>query len=174
MSSASTALAVPPSKVRSKVTNSPSERHGRSAASRRVKDLYAAYCVALGGPTDPPTLALVLSAAEAVQIAETARGDLIAGKGDLALVVRAEGTAARSLRRIGMNKIIAPPRKSFVESLQEQEATRLATEGRPAGDALEGVIQRQPRISAPASLARKLRSVLHDPRTDLLPWLEVA
>jgi hypothetical protein len=138
MSSASTALAVPPSKVRSKVTNSPSERHGRSAASRRVKDLYAAYCVALGGPTDPPTLALVLSAAEAVQIAETARGDLIAGKGDLALVVRAEGTAARSLRRIGMNKIIAPPRKSFVESLQEQEATRLATEGRPAGDALEG------------------------------------
>jgi hypothetical protein len=138
MSPASPALAVAPSKVRSKITNDPSQRHGRSAEARRVKDLFAAYIAALGGPTDPPTMALVLSAAEAVTIAETARGDLIAGKGDLALVVRAEGTAARALRRIGMNKITPPPRKSFMEKMQEQEAARQAAEARPVAIAAEG------------------------------------
>ena len=138
MSPASLALAPTPSKVRSKITNDPSQRHGRSAEARRVKDLFAAYIAALGGPNDPPTMALVLSAAEAVTIAETARAHHIAGKGDLTLVVRAEGTAARALRRIGMNKIVPTPRKSFIESLQEQEAARQATEACVEADAPGG------------------------------------
>jgi hypothetical protein len=128
MSSASTVLVSLPSKVRSKITNDPSSRHGRSTASRRIRDLFAAYIAALGGPADPPTMALVLAAAEAVTIAETARADHIAGKGDLTLVVRAEGTAARALRRIGMNKIVPPPRESFIEKLVAREAAQARTE----------------------------------------------
>src|SRR5690348_1914757 len=105
MSSASTALATSPSKVRSKITNDPAQRHGRSAHARRVRDLYAAYMAALGAPIDVPTMALALAASEAVTIAERARADHLAGKIALSEVVRAEGTAARALRRIGLNKV---------------------------------------------------------------------
>jgi hypothetical protein len=60
------------------------------------------YSVALGSPVDPPTHALILDAAELVVAAEKARRDLIAGKGDIALVARfsqIEGYKCFSLTR---------------------------------------------------------------------------
>jgi hypothetical protein len=99
------------SKVRSRITNSPAMRHGRSPEARRVRDLYAGYVAALGGPADVPTLALILAAAEAVALAEVARRECLGGMtaAGAELVVRLENTANRSLRRIGLAKAGAKP-----------------------------------------------------------------
>jgi hypothetical protein len=109
MSSASSALDRKPSKVRSKVTNDPTARHGRSAEARRVKDLFASYMLALGNPTDNGTVAMVLAAAEAVTIAENARRDHLAGKIGINDMIRAEGASNRALKRIGLNKPVPKP-----------------------------------------------------------------
>jgi hypothetical protein len=94
----------------SAITNSPLSRwSGNTVTGRRIRDLYRSYMIARGNPTDTATQALVLAAAEQVVIAEIARRDHLAGKVDLNAVVRAEGTAARALRRIGMNKITPKP-----------------------------------------------------------------
>lgn len=118
------------SRVRSRTTNNPADRLGRSAQARRVRDLYNGYLDALGTPTDVPTLALVLAAAEAVAIAEVARAAYLDGKGDLNAVVRAENTANRSLKRIGLAKpsASAKPKKSFAEKMAEADAARRAAE----------------------------------------------
>jgi hypothetical protein len=138
MTAASAVVAAIPSKVRSKITNDPAQRHGRSAEARRVRDLFAAYSTTLGNPTDVGTQALILAAAEAVTIAEVTRAVHLAGKGDLDSVVRSEGTAARALRRLGLDRAVAPPKKSFAEKLEEMEATRKAAEAAPAADAAKG------------------------------------
>lgn len=117
MSSASAELEGSLSKARSKITNRPEMRHGRTAEARRVRDLFVGYSSALGNPVDVPTMALILSAAEDVTIAEAARADHIAGKVDINAVVRAEGTAARALRRIGMNKVATPAPLSLADQL---------------------------------------------------------
>lgn len=135
MSVTSATLVAVPSKVRSKITNDPSQRHGRSAEARRVKDLFAGYSSALGNPVDAPTTALILAAAEAVTISEIARRDCIAGKTDINQVIRAEGAANRALKRLGLAKPALPPRKSLIEKLTEQEAVRKAAEARTAADA---------------------------------------
>jgi hypothetical protein len=123
----------------SAITNSPLSRwDGNTADGRRVRDLYRGYALALGNPVDTATRALAIAAAEAIAIAENARRDHLAGKVDINSVVRAEGTAARALRRIGMNKIVPPPRKSYIEKLQEQEAVRQAAEARAVTDVAEG------------------------------------
>ncbi|WP_342711436.1 hypothetical protein AAFG13_06080 [Bradyrhizobium sp. B124] len=118
------------SRVRSRTTNSPADRLGRTAQARRVKDLYAGYLDALGNPADVPTLALVLAAAEAVAIAEVARAAYLDGKGDLNAVVRAENTANRSLKRIGLAKpsATAKPKKTFAERMADADAARRAAE----------------------------------------------
>ncbi|GAA0024113.1 hypothetical protein BDS110ZK23_20570 [Bradyrhizobium diazoefficiens] len=123
----------------SEITNSPLSRwNGNTATGRRARDLFRAYLSTLGNPADTPTLALVLAAAEQTVIAENARRDHLEGKLVLSEVVRAEGMAARALRRVGLNKPVPPPRKSLMEKLTEQEAARKATEGRPAADAAKG------------------------------------
>jgi hypothetical protein len=115
------------SKVRSRVTNNPSTRHGRSPEARRVRDLYGSYMAALGNPVDPATQALALSAAEAVVICEVARRDLLgtmtaAGAESL---VRLENTANRSLKRIGLAKAAPKPKGlSFRERLEAAELAR--------------------------------------------------
>jgi hypothetical protein len=129
MSSASTALVSLPSKVRSKITNDPSQRHGRSAEARRVRDLYVSYHAALGHPPDVGTQSLILDAAESVVIAERARADVIAGNGgDLTNVVRVEGMAARALRRIGLNKVATPAPLSLQDQLRARGYTPPANE----------------------------------------------
>ena len=117
-----------PSKVRSKITNGPSQRHGRSAEARRVKDLFVCYLDALGNPADVATQALILAAAEAVTIAENARRDHLAGKVGVGMndVVRAEGAPNRALKRLGLNK---PTPKPSGPTLDEFLATRQANGG---------------------------------------------
>jgi hypothetical protein len=109
MSPESTALVVTPSKTRSKITNDPSKRHGRSAEARRVRDLFQGYMAALGDPMDAPMQALILAAAEAVTIAENARRDHLAGKIGVNDMIRAEGASNRALKRIGLNKPVSKP-----------------------------------------------------------------
>jgi hypothetical protein len=143
MSAASAAMAAAPYKVRSRITKHPSQRHGRSAEARRVRDLYTFYSAQLGNPVDVGTQALILAASEAMAIAEITRASHIAGKAELDAVVRAEGMAARALRRLGLNRAAPPaPRKSFAEKLAEMEAARQAAEGATAAEAAEGVYLR--------------------------------
>jgi hypothetical protein len=108
---------------RSAVTNAPAMRHGRTAEGRRVKDLYEGYVVALGRPTDVPTLALILAAAEAVALAEVARRECLAGMTGVnaELTIRFENSANRALRRLGLAKATPKPAGP---SLQEFLAAR--------------------------------------------------
>jgi len=123
MSPESTALVVAPPKTRSKITNDPSQRHGRSAEARRVRDLFQGYMAALGDPIDAPTQALILAAAETVTIAENARRDHLAGKIGVNDVIRAEGASNRALKLIGLNKTVPRPAGP---TLNEFLATRQA------------------------------------------------
>jgi cytochrome c551/c552 len=84
----------------------------------------------LGNPVDIGTQALILSAAEAVTIAERTRADLLAGKTVLNDVVRAEGVANRALRRLGLNKAAA---------------------AKPAGPSLKDIAERYASAVAPAT-----------------------
>lgn len=123
----------------SEITNSPLSRwNGNTATGRRARDLFRAYLSTLGNPADTPTLALVLAAAEQTVIAENARRDHLDGKLVLSEVVRAEGMAARALRRVGLNKPLPPARKTLIEKLTEQEAARRAAEARASADAAKG------------------------------------
>jgi hypothetical protein len=79
----------------------------------------------LGSPADAPTQALVIAAAEAVVLAETAREDCLRGMNGInaELMIRLENTANRALRRLGLAKAAPPPpRKSIAERLAEAEA----------------------------------------------------
>lgn len=85
----------------------------------------------LGNPNDVPTIALAIAAAEAIVLAEDARKECLAGglNGMSAeLMIRCENTAARALRRLGLNRAAPPaPRKSFAEKMAEMEAARGAS-----------------------------------------------
>jgi hypothetical protein len=117
---------------RSAITNDPSSRwSGRTANGRRARDLYRGYVTQLGGPTDPPTLALVVTAVERVLIAENARADYLAGKViSLEDIVRLERAADKALSRLKLDRMQAPKRKSLTEKLAEAEAAKAA--GGPA------------------------------------------
>jgi hypothetical protein len=99
-----TAPAVTPAASRAKVTNDPirARASGNSRQGRRLRDLYAAYMVALGHPAGPTTHAAVLAACELLVAAENARAALLAGNGDVDQVVRLENLAARAVRRLGI------------------------------------------------------------------------
>lgn len=113
-----------PASSRSAATNSPASRwKGNTVTGRRCRDLFKGYLSALGNPSDAPTMALVIAAAEAVVLAEIARQECLAGMTGLnaELTIRFENAAARALRRIGLAK--ASP-KSTVPNLQEFLAAR--------------------------------------------------
>jgi hypothetical protein len=117
-----------PRNNRSAATNRPSSRWNlKTASGRRCRDLYRGYMTQLGNPTDAPTVALAIAAAEAIVLAEDARQECLAGMNGLnaAQMVRCENSAARALRRLGLNRA-APlaPRKSLAEKLAEMEAAR--------------------------------------------------
>jgi hypothetical protein len=99
-----TAVAIKPAASRAKVTNDPirARASGNSRQGRRLRDLYAAYMVALGHPAGPTTHAAVLAACELLVAAENARAALLAGRGDVDQVVRLENLAARAVRRLGL------------------------------------------------------------------------
>jgi hypothetical protein len=116
---------LPPAASRSAATNRPASRwNANSAGGRRCRDLFGSYMRALGSPTDEGTVALVIAAAEAVALAETARQDCLSGMTaiNVELMIRLENTAARSLRRMGLNKAAPKPKgKSFREKLEDAE-----------------------------------------------------
>lgn len=133
------ATATGSSRVRSRTTNAPADRLGRTAEARRVRDLYAGYSKDLGAPTDVSTQALILACAEAMAVAEKARADYLAGRSaDLNGVIRAENTANRALKRLGLAKPSLAPRKSLLEKMTDKEAAQRAGQARIAARAVEG------------------------------------
>jgi hypothetical protein len=115
---------------RSATTNDPTKRLGRSADARRIKDLFGSYMARLGHPDDIGVQALVLDAAEMVVVCEAARAAYLAKPtvDDLEIINRTQGKADKALRRLGVDKIGKPPRKSLAEKI---EAVRKAAEGTP-------------------------------------------
>jgi hypothetical protein len=88
-----------------RVTNNPLHRaSGNTPGGRRVRDLYRAYSLALGQPTDVITQAACMAAAEAVVIAEEARQRVL--RGDVGVsyddLVRLDHQADRKVRRLGL------------------------------------------------------------------------
>jgi hypothetical protein len=107
------AAGLPPASSRSAATNRPASRwNANTATGRRCRDLFRGYMRALGEPTDEPTVALAIAAAEAVVLAEQARQECLAGMTGVnaELTIRFENAAARALRRIGLAK--ATPKAS--------------------------------------------------------------
>jgi hypothetical protein len=97
---------------RAAATNKASSRWNlKTTQGRRCRDLFQGYLKQLGNPTDTPTVALVIAAAENVTLAEAARGRCLAGMTDLSaeVLIRLENTANRALRRIGLAKASAKP-----------------------------------------------------------------
>src|SRR5262245_43935739 len=87
-----------PASSRSAATNRPSSRWSlKTSHGRRCRDLFKGYMAQLGNPTDVPTIALAIAAAEAIVLAEEARKECLAGglNGISAeLMIRCENTAA--------------------------------------------------------------------------------
>jgi hypothetical protein len=96
---------------RAAMTNDPLRvrADGRTPQGRRIRDLFRAWHMAMGRPSDPTVQALVLTAAELTVAAETARAALLAGTGDVDAVVRLENLASRSVRKLGIKP--SPPPK---------------------------------------------------------------
>jgi hypothetical protein len=108
------AVAVASARSRSAATNRPSSRfNANTATGRRCRDLLKGYLRALGDPTDAPTMALAVAAAEGVVISELARTACLSAGGmtgiNIELMIRAENTANRALRRIGLAKASPKP-----------------------------------------------------------------
>jgi hypothetical protein len=80
-SSAGVAIVEPPKRLRAKLTNNPiAARASRNTArGRRIADLYRAYAIALGSPSDTVTLSNVLAAAELKAASDVMRDKLLAG-----------------------------------------------------------------------------------------------
>ena len=87
---------------RSRTTNDPVKHiSGKTAAGRRVRDLYAALMDGIGNPTDVLIAADVLRVAELRTAAEDMRARVLAGNGgDPADLVRLENLAHRAGRRL--------------------------------------------------------------------------
>jgi hypothetical protein len=123
-----TPIAGPSPANRSAATNRPASRWNlRTTNGRRCRDLYRGYLIQLGNPIDAPTVALVVAAAEAIVLAEVARQECLAGMNGLnaELMIRCENSAARALRRLGLNQAAPPsPQKSFSEKMAELEAAK--------------------------------------------------
>jgi hypothetical protein len=112
-SNRSLAAGLPPASSRSAATNRPGSRwNANTATGRRCRDLYKAYMKQAGNPDDPAAQAAILAAAETVVLAEVARKDSLNGMTavNVELVVRLENLAARSLRRLKLDKPVSSKR----------------------------------------------------------------
>jgi hypothetical protein len=112
---------------------------GRSVEGRRLRDLFRSYSAQLGNPDDAGAVAMIMSAAEQVIGAERVRSQYFAGKAVYDEVIRAEGAANRALKRLGLTRPAAQPRKSLAEKLMDVEAAQKTTAGAAEADASEGV-----------------------------------
>jgi hypothetical protein len=94
--------------LRSKTTNDPASRFGlNTAEGRRARDLYEAFVAHMGSPVDTVRLSHALAAAELVVASETARAELLAGRGDVEQTIRLENLAARTTKRLGIHDAAA-------------------------------------------------------------------
>jgi hypothetical protein len=119
-SSAGVAIVEPPKRLRAKLTNDPmAARASRNTArGRRIADLYRAYAIALGSPSDTVTLSNVLAAAELKAASELMRDKLLAGAAvDPVLLVKIEGLANRAERKLGVRPVTAAKVLSLAEHL---------------------------------------------------------
>jgi hypothetical protein len=125
-SSAGVAIVEPPKRLRAKLTNNPiAARASRNTArGRRIADLYRAYAIALGSPSDTVTLSNVLAAAELKAASELMRDKLLAGADvDPVLLVKIEGLANRAERKLGIKP---RPEPAPVDALAQHLAQRAA------------------------------------------------
>jgi hypothetical protein len=113
---------------RSATTNNPLRvrADGRTPGGRRVRDLYRGFFDAMGRPRDPTVQAGIIAAAELLTAAETARTELLAGRGDVEQVIRLENLSARAIKRLGI-KPNAEPHKSAGAALDEYLARNHGT-----------------------------------------------
>jgi hypothetical protein len=96
--------------LRSKTTNDPASRFSlNTAEGRRARDLYEAFVIHMGSPVDTVRLSHALAAAELVVASETARAELLAGRGDVEQLIRLENLAARATKRLGITDAAAAP-----------------------------------------------------------------
>lgn len=108
---------------RSAATNSPASRWNKNTATgRRCRDLFWSFMSRLGTPTDPAAQASILAAAEQVVISELARSECLSGLNgmNMQLMIRAENLAARTLKRLGLEKPVSSKRAG--PSLQDIKA----------------------------------------------------
>jgi hypothetical protein len=132
---------VPLASSRSAATNRPISRWSpNTSTGRRCRDLFRGYMRALGDPADEPTVALAIAAAESVTLAEVARAECLGGMTGITaeLTIRFENSAARALRRLGLNKPVPAPRKTFMEKMAEKEAALRAAESAAAAERPKG------------------------------------
>jgi hypothetical protein len=121
---------------RARLTNNPlmvrANRH--TSQGRRIADLFEAYLKALGQPTDPVLIANILAAAELKASAEILRAKLLAGAAvDLDQVIKVEGLASRSERKLGLDQRQRgqQPAESYASlsaRIQAEEGARRAQE----------------------------------------------
>jgi hypothetical protein len=131
-------VALSSARSRSAATNRPQARwNGNSVVGRRCRDLYKAYLKQLGYPDDPAAQAAILAAAEQTVLAEIARQDCLSAMTavNVELVVRLENMAARSLRRLKLDKPVSSKRAG--PSLDDIKA-RYSAPAAPATDETGG------------------------------------
>lgn len=107
------AAGLPPASSRSAATNRPASRwNANTAIGRRCRDLYRSYLKQAGNPDDPAAQAAILAAAEQTVLAEIARQDCLSGMTsvNVELTIRLENMAARSLRRLKLDKLVSSKR----------------------------------------------------------------
>ena len=115
---------------RSSVTRSPAARlDGRSAAGKRVRDLFRALMVRLNEPADIMVQADIMALVELKVAAETARARLLEGKDQNTNgLVRLENLVRRAEARVGLEPGAATKAEPgtwedlFVEELDEEQA----------------------------------------------------
>ena len=92
-----------PQCLRSKTANDPTHRvNGNTARGRRLRELYSGFLQHTGSHPDTLAQARALSAAELLLCAEDARAKLLAGDGDIELVVKLENLANRTIKQLGI------------------------------------------------------------------------
>jgi hypothetical protein len=116
-----------PGMNRSRITNDPLSRaDGRTAAGRRVRDLYRAFVAGAGNPDSDVFRAAALAAAELMAASEVAGAKLLSGDGDVEQIVRLENSARRAICRLGLRPGATKPMR-LREYLQARQATQEAS-----------------------------------------------
>jgi hypothetical protein len=121
------AAAKPSARSAAAATNSPTSRwNGNTSTGRRARDLFRSYLKQAGSPSDPGAQAAIAALSEQVVIAEQARAMVLADGGmtmsNLALVVRCENLANRTLRRLKLDQPVSKRAGSSLDAIKAKYA----------------------------------------------------